>query len=92
MGKVIFKFWFKNGSYIEKEVAINESVSDEEKIKFVKASHEIQNCIKECFKDTDNHGQVTIEGMVIRVDDLIAFDMIPIDEKEETIQSPTDTE
>lgn len=41
-GKLIFKFWFKNGLFIEKEIVFDESVPQEEREKFVEGLPRLQ--------------------------------------------------
>lgn len=82
MEKIIFKFWFRNGAYIEREVIIDDSFSTEDKIELAKNCSKIQDIVKESFREkTLNFGaQITVGGMTVRVDELIAFDMIPVED------------
>ncbi len=80
--KIIFKFWFKNGTYIEKEVIFDESTSQEDVENFEAILFKLKNTIKEVFKD-DLNGNIKINNMIVRCSELIAFDIIQIVEEQE---------
>jgi len=81
-GKIIFKFWFKNGTYIEKEVVFDESVSQEEVEDFGKNLPKSREEVAKSFKENLN-GELHINNMIIRCSELIAFDIIPIFEEQQ---------
>lgn len=81
---MIFKFWFRNGSYIEKALAIDTALlNDIEKHDWEILIKQFQDVTKEAFKEpNDVHGQITIHGLTVRVDDLIAFEMVELNKEE----------
>lgn len=82
-GKLIFKFWFQNGTYIEKEVVINEKdITKEEIDAFNAVLPKLISSIKTCFKDGVK-GEFNINNLIVRCSELIAFDIVPIVEESE---------
>lgn len=79
--KLIFKLWFKNGTYIEKELEFDEDASEEIIRGFEKGIQKMNNVIKTCFKE-DMRAELNINNMIVRCSELIAFDIIPIMNKE----------
>lgn len=79
---VTIKMWFKNGTYIEKNLEIKEKMSTKEAEQLISAISKVQNTVKESFIE-DINAQVTIQGMTVRVSELIAFDFDFPEEKEE---------
>ena len=78
--KFIFKFWFKNGTYIEKEVKFAE-FSKEDVETFVSGTEDAIEKIRRCLRDGAD-GETHINNMIVRCSELIAFDLIPIKNKE----------
>lgn len=76
--KLIFKFWFKNGTCIEKESLLDDC-SKEEKEEIISGIPKIIEVVRKAFKENLN-GELHIENFVIRYSELIAFDIIPIEE------------
>ena len=77
-GKLIFKFWFQNGTCIEKEVVLNEEDITKEEIEDFNASlPKLIRSVKTCFKEGIN-GELNINNLIVRCSELIAFDIIPI--------------
>ena len=77
-GKLIFKFWFQNGTYIEKEVVLNEEDMTKEEIEaFNAALPKLISSVKTCFKEGIK-GEFNINNLIVRCSELIAFDIIPI--------------
>ena len=82
-GKLIFKFWFQNGTYIEKEVVLSEEDMTKEEIEaFNSALSKLIGSIKTCFKE-GVEGEFNINNLIVRCSELIAFDIIPIVEESE---------
>lgn len=81
-GKLIFKFWFQNGTYIEKEVIFDEDTSKEDIENFNAALPKLISSVKSCFKDGVK-GEFNINNLIVRCSELIAFDIIPITEEKE---------
>lgn len=72
-GTVTVKMWFKNGTYIEKKMEVKEELPTEEAEQLVSGLIEVQSTVKNNFlKDTN--AQITLQGMTVRVSELIAFD------------------
>lgn len=80
-GKLIFKLWFKNGTYIEKEVVIDENTPKEDIDKFIDGLPKLNKTVSEAFRQ-DINAEVSINNLIVRCSELIAFDIIPIIEKE----------
>ncbi len=74
--KILFKMWFINGTYIEKESVLDESRAVEvlENLKQIKYS------VQTAF-DKKLNGNLYIDGLIIRLSELIAIDIIPITEQ-----------
>lgn len=81
-GKLIFKFWFQNGTYIEKEIVLDEDAQKEDVEKLSSAMQKIISSVKECFKEKYD-GSVSVNNLIVRCSELIAFDIIPITEESE---------
>lgn len=82
-GKLIFKFWFQNGTYIEKEMALNEEDMTKEEIEaFNAALPKLISSVETCFKEGIK-GELNISNLIVRCSELIAFDIIPIVEESE---------
>lgn len=81
---MIFKFWFRNGTYIEKALDIDTALlNDIEKHDWEILIKQFLDVTTEAFKEpNDVHGQITISGLVVRVDDLIAFEMVELNKEE----------
>ena len=72
--KYLFKIWFKNGTYIEKE-----KVFDEEPDKLEEGFAEIKELVINAFRKNSD-GYLSFDYMVIRISELIAIDIVPITE------------
>jgi hypothetical protein len=66
---LVFKFWFRNGTYIEKRVHITD-----ENVDNFTPLEKFKNTFKSVFSE-DNCGHVAIDQFVARVSDVIAFDI-----------------
>ncbi len=80
-GKLIFKFWFKNGTYIEKEMVIDENTSQKEVEGLNKNLPKLKETIKKALSE-ESDASIIINNMAIRCSELIAFDIIPIVEEQ----------
>lgn len=85
-GKIIFKFWFRNGTYIEKEVVFDESTPQEDVENFGAHLPKLEDTVKKAFKE-DLNGNLNINNMIVRCSELIAFDIIPVVEEQENADS-----
>lgn len=81
-GKLIFKLWFQNGTYIEKEVMFDEDMPKEGIENFNAALPKLINSVKTCFK-YGVKGEFNINNLIVRCSEPIAFDIIPITEESE---------
>ena len=81
-GKLIFKFWFKNGTYIEKEVVFDENTPQEEAEDFIKGIPKLKETTERSFAENLD-ADLRINNMIIRCSELIAFDIIPIVEEQQ---------
>ncbi len=80
-GKLIFKFWFKNGTYIEKEVVLDEKTPQEEIENFGENLPKSIADVRKTFKENVN-GELHINNLTVRCSELIAFDIIPVVEEQ----------
>lgn len=79
-GKLIFKFWFKNGTYIEKEVVFDENTPQEDAEDFIKGIPRLKEIAEKSFTE-DLNADLRINNMIVRCSELIALDIIPIIEE-----------
>ncbi len=80
-GIITAKMWFKNGTYIVKEIEIKETCPKDEIKQFIS---EVQNMVKKSFITEGWVAQITLQGMIIRVSELIAIDFdFPAEEEQE---------
>lgn len=80
--KLIFKFWFRNGTYIEKEVKFDEDTPEEDIEAFNKALPGLFSSVKKCFRNSVE-AEFNINNLIVKCSELIAFDIIPITEESE---------
>lgn len=76
-GKLIFKFWFKNGAYIEKEMVLDENTSKEEIEGLNKNLPRLKEMVAKSFRGNLN-ADLNINNLTVRCSELIAFDIMPI--------------
>jgi hypothetical protein len=72
---LVYKFWFRNGTYIEKRVHITE-----DNVEKFTPIEKIMDTLEEAFRENLD-GHIGISQFVVRVSDVIAFD-IEIEEVE----------
>lgn len=80
-GKLIFKFWFKNGTYIEKEMVLDENTSKEEIEGLNENLPRLKEIVAKSFRENLN-ADLNINNLTVRCSKLIAFDIILIVEEQ----------
>ena len=76
-GTFIFKLWFKNGTYIEKEVSFDENTPQKEIKNLSKGIETLLSTANKAFKENIS-ASLIINSLYVRVDELIAVDVVPI--------------
>lgn len=76
-GTFIFKLWFKSGTYIEKEVSFDENTPQKEIENLDKGIEVLISTANKAFKENIS-ASLNINSLYVRVDELIAIDVVPI--------------